>query len=115
MQNPPVHPDVNSPPNYPLPCSKRVEAIKIGEIYEPSPSLFWAAGHSQTEQQKVNAKPCQEMPADDLQDRASIQNAVCGPHKVMRSPKLCDVADVTKVAACGPGRSGRVGEIGGST
>ena len=33
----------------------------------------------------------------------------------MRSPKLCDVADVTKVAACGPGRSGRVGEIGGST
>ena len=29
--------------------------------------------------------------------------------------KLCDVADVTKVAACGPGRSGRVGEIGGST
>ena len=26
------------------------------------------AGHSQTEQQKVNAKPRQEMPADDLQD-----------------------------------------------
>ena len=47
--------------------------------------------------------------------RASIQNAFCGPHKVMRSPKLCDVADVTKVAACGPGRSGWVGEIGGST
>ena len=46
---------------------------------------------------------------------ASIQNAFCGPHKVMQSPKLCDVADVTKVAACGPGRSGRVGEIGGST
>ena len=49
-------------------CSKRVEAIKIGEIYEPSPSLLWAAGHSQTEQQKVNAKKRQEMPSDDLQD-----------------------------------------------
>ena len=32
----------------------------------------------------------------------------------MRSLKLCDVSDVTKVAACGTGRSGRVGEIGGS-
>ena len=31
--------------------------------------------------------------------------------------KLCDVADVTKVAACGTmftGRSGRVGKLGGS-
>ena len=35
-----------------------------------APPLLWAdAGHSQTEQQKVNAKPRQEMPADDdLQD-----------------------------------------------
>ena len=33
----------------------------------------------------------------------------------MRSHKLCDVADVTKMAACGSGSSGWVGEIGGST
>ena len=56
-------------PTTPCPCSKRAEAIKIGEIYVPSPSLLWAAAeHWQTEQQKVNAKPRQEMPADDLQD-----------------------------------------------
>ena len=43
----------------------------------------------------------------------SIQKELGGPHNFMRSLKLCDVADVTKVAAYGTGRSGRVGKIGG--
>lgn len=46
--------------------------------------------------------------------RASIQNAFCGPHKVMRSPKLCDVTDVTKVAACRIVFTGRLGRVGRS-
>ena len=74
---------------------------------------------SATKQYMARSK---EAPAKFIEDspatlciRASIQNAFCGPHKVMRSPKLCDVADVTKVAPCGPGRSGRVREVGGQT
>ena len=37
-----------------------------------------------------------------------------GPHNFMRSLNLCDVPDVSKVAACGivaTGRLGRAGEI----
>ena len=43
---------------------------------------------------------------------ASIQNEFCGPHKVMRSQKLCDVADVSKGAACSKMATAKLGWAG---
>ena len=56
------------------------------------PSSVWAAGvagHWQTEQQKVNAKPRQEMPADDdLQDSLIATPQIQYPAPLVTGAKL---------------------------
>ena len=76
------------------------------EKVEHEPGSAWTKWFMQINKSTGMAPQVEYAPNSNQSIRASIQNAFCGPHKVMRSPKLCDVADVTKVAACGSGLAG---------